>query len=194
MSINFSFRQLLLLVPLLAFLLLPLIAVGADDTASHSHAADTHNTEHQHHEEVHGSHADEPHHGHHGVEGAKLPLWWVIPFVGILLSIAVFPLVAEHFWHHNYGKVSLAWIVIFSIPFLLGYKGDAWYEIVHIVLLDYVPFIILLTALFTAAGGICVKGSLRGSPAVNTLILAIGTSLASWMGPTGAAMLLIRPL
>lgn len=194
MSINFSFRQLLLLVPLLAFLLLPLIAVGADDTASHSHAADTHNTEHQHHEEVHGSHADEPHHGHHGVEGAKLPLWWVIPFVGILLSIAVFPLVAEHFWHHNYGKVSLAWIVIFSIPFLLGYKGDAWYEIVHIVLLDYVPFIILLTALFTAAGGICVKGSLRGSPAVNTLILAIGTSLASWMGTTGAAMLLIRPL
>ena len=119
MSINFSFRQLLLLVPLLAFLLLPLIAVGADDTDSHSHAADTHNTEHQHHEEVHGSHADEPHHGHHGVEGAKLPLWWVIPFVGILLSIAVFPLVAEHFWHHNYGKVSLAWIVIFSIPFLI---------------------------------------------------------------------------
>ena len=194
MSINFSFRQLLLLVPLLAFLLLPLIAVGADDTDSHSHAADTHNTEHQHHEEVHGSHADEPHHGHHGVEGAKLPLWWVIPFVGILLSIAVFPLVAEHFWHHNYGKVSLAWIVIFSIPFLLGYKGDAWYEIVHIVLLDYVPFIILLTALFTVAGGICLKGSLRGSPLVNTLIIAIGTALASWMGTTGAAMLLIRPL
>ena len=197
MSINYrivSFRQLLLLVPLLTFLLLPLIAVGADDTASHSHATDTHNTEHQDHEEDHGSHADEPHHGHHGVEGAKLPLWWVIPFVGILLSIAVFPLVAEHFWHHNYGKVSLAWIIIFSIPFLLGYKGDAWYEIVHIVLLDYVPFIILLTALFTAAGGICVKGSLRGSPAVNTLILAIGTSLASWMGTTGAAMLLIRPL
>ena len=55
------------------------------------------------------------------------------------------------------------------------------------------PFIILLAALFTAAGGICLKGSLRGSPAVNTGILAIGTILASWMGTTGAAMLLIRP-
>ena len=61
---------------------------------------------------------------------------------------------------------------------MIGYKGDAWYEIVHIVLLDYVPFIVLLTALFTAAGGICLKGSLRGSPAVNTIIIAIGTALA----------------
>merc|ERR1711881_80192 len=139
-------------------------------------------------------HDDHGHSSHHGIDGSKLPLWTIIPFAGILLSIAVFPLVAEQFWHQNYGKVSLAWIVIFSIPFLIGYKGDAWYEIVHIVLLDYVPFIVLLSALFTAAGGICLKGSLRGSPAVNTIIIAIGTSLASWMGTTGAAMLLIRPL
>ncbi|MCE2395695.1 sodium:proton antiporter [Candidatus Poribacteria bacterium] len=134
------------------------------------------------------------HTAHHGVDGSKLPLWSVIPFIGMLLSIAIIPLINFHFWEHNYGKISLAWIVIFSIPFLIGYKGDGWYEIVHIVLLDYVPFIILLAALFTCAGGICLKGSLRGSPVVNTVLIAIGTALASWMGTTGAAMLLIRPI
>ena len=81
---------------------------------------------------------------HHGVDGSKLPLWSVIPFVGMLLSIAIVPLINFHFWEHHYGKFSLAWIAIFSIPFIIAYKGDGWYEIVHIVLLDYVPFIILL--------------------------------------------------
>ena len=132
--------------------------------------------------------------GHHGVGGSNLPLWSVIPFVGMLLSIAIVPLINFHFWEHHYGKFSLAWIAIFSIPFIIAYKGDGWYEIVHIVLLDYVPFIILLAALFTCAGGICLKGSLRGSPVVNTILIAIGTALASWMGTTGAAMLLIRPI
>ena len=130
----------------------------------------------------------------HGVDGAKLRVWWVLPFVGMLLSIAVGPLVAPHFWHANYGKVAAGWIAVFSVPFLAMFGGKAVYEILHIVLLDYVPFIILLGALFTAAGGICLKGSLRGSPAVNTAILFIGTVLASWMGTTGAAMLLIRPI
>ena len=97
------------------------------------------------------------HTAHHGVDGAKLPLWSIIPFIGMLLSIAIVPLINFHFWEHHYGKFSLAWIAIFSIPFLIVYKGDGWYEIVHIVLLDYVPFIILLTALFTCAGGICLK-------------------------------------
>ncbi len=139
-------------------------------------------------------HGHDDHTAHHGVDGAKLPIWSIIPFIGLLLSIAIIPLINFHFWEHHYGKISLAWIVIFSIPFLIGYKSDGWYEIVHIVLLDYVPFIILLTALFTCAGGICLKGSLRGSPVVNTVMIAIGTALASWMGTTGAAMLLIRPL
>jgi len=112
----------------------------------------------------------------------------------MLLSIAIMPLVVPHFWHGNYGKVAAGWITVFAIPFLATFKGPAFYEILHIVLLDFVPFIILLAALFTAAGGICLKGSLRGSPGVNTLILFIGTVLASWMGTTGAAMLLIRPI
>ena len=141
-----------------------------------------------------GGDGHDDHAGHHGVDGAKLPLWSIIPFVGMLLSIAIVPLINFHFWEHHYGKFSLAWIAILSIPFLIAYKGDGWYEIVHIVLLDYVPFIILLAALFTCAGGICLKGSLRGSPVVNTILIAIGTALASWMGTTGAAMLLIRPI
>ena len=146
---------------------------------------------HDNHTEQHG---DDDHSTHHGVDGAKLPLWSIIPFIGMLLSIAIIPLINFHFWENHYGKISLAWIAIFSVPFLIGYKGDGWYEIVHIVLLDYVPFIILLTVLFTCAGGICLRGSLRGSPVVNTVLIAIGTALASWMGTTGAAMLLIRPI
>ena len=141
-------------------------------------------------EEAAGGHAEH----HHGVNGQDLSVLWVLPFAGMLLSIALGPLVAAHFWHAHYGKVAAGWIVLFSIPFLAVHKGDAFYEILHIVLLDYVPFIILLGALFTVAGGICLKGSLRGSPAVNTAILFIGTVLASWMGTTGAAMLLIRPI
>ena len=133
-------------------------------------------------------------HDHHGVDGGGLSVWWILPFAGMLLSIALGPLVAAHFWHNHYGKVAAGWIAIFAVPFLASFGGDAFYEILHIVLLDYVPFIILLTALFTAAGGICLKGSLRGSPMVNTIILLIGTVLASWMGTTGAAMLLIRPI
>jgi len=131
---------------------------------------------------------------HHGVDGGGLSVWWVLPFAGMLLSIALGPLVAAHFWHNHYGKVAAGWIAVFAVPFLVSFGGHGFYEILHIVLLDYVPFIILLTALFTAAGGICLKGSLRGSPMVNTTILLIGTVLASWMGTTGAAMLLIRPI
>lgn len=126
--------------------------------------------------------------------GETLPLWTVIPFVGILLSIAVFPLVAPHFWHHHFPKISAAWAVIFAVPFLIAYRGHALHEILHIYLLDYIPFIILLWGLFTIAGGIYVRGALKGSPQVNLLIILIGTVLASWVGTTGAAMVMIRPL
>lgn len=70
----------------------------------------------------------------------------------------------------------------------------ALYEFLHIILLDYIPFLILLFTLFTVAGGVRLTGSLVGTPLVNTALLAVGTVLASWMGTTGAAMLLIRPL
>ena len=134
------------------------------------------------------------HHGH-GVDGAKLPIWSIIPFVGILLSIAIFPLVLDsHFLVHHGGKMSLVWGLIFAIPYLIAFRGEAFYDILHIYLIDYIPFIILLWGLFTVAGGILVRGTLRGTPIVNTFLLLIGTAIASWVGTTGASMLLIRPL
>lgn len=111
----------------------------------------------------------------------------------MLLSIALFPLLVPHFWHHHFGKVSAFWAALLGIPFLIAYKGSALYEILHIILADYVPFIILLWSLYTVSGGILLRGTLRGTPIINTLMLLIGTALASWMGTTGAAMLMIRP-
>ena len=120
---------------------------------------------------------------------------WVVPFAGILLSIAIFPLVLPDFWHHNFGKISLFWASILIIPFVIKEGiGVTIYDLLHVGLLEYVPFIILLLALFTISGGVQLKGSLVGTPKLNTTIIFIGTALASWMGTTGAAMLLIRPL
>ena len=129
------------------------------------------------------------------MDGQNLAIFWVVPFVGILLSIAVFPLIAPHFWHHNFGKVSLFWAMSLIIPFMLSQGLEiTLYELLHVGLLEYVPFIILLLALFTISGGVRLKGSLVGTPVLNTILIFIGTVLASWMGTTGAAMLLIRPL
>jgi Na+/H+ antiporter NhaD/arsenite permease-like protein len=125
--------------------------------------------------------------------GEILPLWSCIPFACMLLSIALFPLVAPEFWHHHFGKVSAFWAASMGIPFLIAFKGDALEQILHIILADYVPFIILLWSLYTVSGGILLRGSLRGTPVVNVVMLIIGTALASWMGTTGAAMLMIRP-
>lgn len=125
--------------------------------------------------------------------GETLPLYSVIPFVGMLLSIAFFPLLAPKFWHHHFGKVSAFWAIVTIIPLLIGYKGIAVNEILHVVIGDYVPFIILLGSLYTVSGGILLRGTLRGTPLVNTMIMALGVFLASWMGTTGASMLLIRP-
>ncbi len=126
--------------------------------------------------------------------GAVLPLWSIVPFAGILLSIAIFPLVAPEFWHHHFPKISAAWALLFAVPFVAVYHGEAVHEILHIYIVDYIPFIILLWALFTVAGGILIRGSFNGTPALNTVFLLIGTLIASWVGTTGAAMLLVRPV
>jgi len=127
--------------------------------------------------------------------GTELSVPWVLPFVGMLLSIAIFPLVAPHFWHKHFGKVSAFWALAFLAPFAMVYGFNlALYEVVHVMLLEYIPFIILLFSLFTVAGGVRLKGQLVGKPVVNMGVLLVGTALASWMGTTGAAMLLIRPL
>jgi Na+/H+ antiporter NhaD/arsenite permease-like protein len=152
----------------LSAMLLPLAAVAEEAGAAHGEAG-------------------------HAI-GEVLPLWSVLPFAGILLSIALFPLLAPHFWHKHYPKVSLGWALLFTVPFLLAFRGGAGHEILHIFLIDYIPFIILLWGLFTVSGGIVVRGTLAGTPAVNTVMLLVGTVIASWTGTTGAAMLLIRPL
>lgn len=129
------------------------------------------------------------------LDGSDLSIFWVIPFAGILLSIAIFPLVASHFWHKHFGKISAFWATLLIIPFLFkAGLSVTLYEVLHVGLLEYVPFIILLLALFTISGGVQLTGSLVGKPIVNTSVIFIGTVLASWMGTTGAAMLLIRPL
>jgi Na+/H+ antiporter NhaD/arsenite permease-like protein len=129
------------------------------------------------------------------LDGSLLSIFWIIPFVGILLSIAVFPLLAPHFWHQHYGKISFFWGISFIIPFLIKTNWQmTLYQLSHVFLTEYLPFILLLLALFTISGGVQLTGTLVGTSLANTTMLFIGTVLASWMGTTGAAMLLIRPL
>ena len=125
----------------------------------------------------------------------SLPWWSALPFLGMLLSIAVIPLVAHHWWESNRNKGIVA--ALFGIPtvlyLLLGLGSTGAHELQH-KSFEYVSFIALLGALFVISGGIYVRGSLAGTPLVNTGVLAIGALLASWIGTTGASVLLIRPL
>jgi Na+/H+ antiporter NhaD/arsenite permease-like protein len=130
-----------------------------------------------------------------GLDGAAMPLWWALPLVGILLSIATGPLLYPHLWEHHYGKFALFWSVCTIAPMLLlAGMPAAGHALMHTILLEYLPFILLLFALYTITGGIYLEGNLRGTPAANTILLAIGTVLASLVGTTGASMILIRPL
>ena len=130
-----------------------------------------------------------------GFDPADMSLLWGLPFACILLSIALFPLFAPKMWHHSFGKITAAWTLLFLIPFTIVYgAGEAVHTVAHAIIAEYIPFILLLWALFTVSGGILVKGNIHGSAKTNTIILALGTVLASLMGTTGAAMLLIRPL
>jgi len=126
--------------------------------------------------------------------GKALPLWSGFPFAGILLSIALMPLLMPQFWHHHFGKVTAAWALVFAMPFIFTFHSAAAHEILHIFLKDYIPFIILLWALYTVAGGILLEGAPAGTPVTNTVMLAIGTFFASFVGTTGASMLMIRPM
>lgn len=129
------------------------------------------------------------------LDGATLSLWWAVPFAGLLVSIAVMPQLAPRFWHQHFGKVAAAWALLFLLPFAAIYgTGLALGEVLHTALGEYLPFVILLFALFVISGGIRVRGNMVGTPAVNTGILAFGAALASVTGTTGAAMLLVRPL
>ena len=129
------------------------------------------------------------------LNGSQLSALWALPFAGVLLSMALIPLKAPDFWHHHFGKVTLVWSLAFIVPFALVFGfGMAGAMVLHAAVAEYIPFIVLLTALYTVAGGIHIRGNLHGSPMLNTGLLAIGAALASLMGTTGASMLMIRPL
>ncbi len=129
------------------------------------------------------------------LNGAAMTWPFALPFAGLLLSIALGPLLFAAFWHHHYGKVAAAWalVTLAALTWQFG-PGSALVAFVHALLAEYLSFIVLLFALYTVAGGILVTGTIRGTPATNTAILALGTIIASVVGTTGAAMILVRPL
>ncbi len=129
------------------------------------------------------------------VDGSALSGAWAIPFAGLLLSIALCPLLMPKVWHHHFGKITAGWALAFLLPFAAVFgAGLAAQGLVHALVAEYLPFIVLLTALYTVAGGIHIRGNFHGSPTFNALLMVIGAVLASFMGTTGASMLMIRPL
>jgi Na+/H+ antiporter NhaD/arsenite permease-like protein len=177
-----------------------------------------------HHDAAHddaGDHASGEHaSGHHGAAGAAPPPWAVLPFVVLLTAIAVLPLTPAfaHWWEHNSSKLLVAsslaaitlayYLLLHHEPVDLHFpahgvvepaaSGPSWgvagTVLVNALLAEYVPFIVLLFALYCITGGVRIEGDLEATPTVNTAFLATGTLAASFIGTTGAAMLLIRPL
>jgi Na+/H+ antiporter NhaD/arsenite permease-like protein len=129
------------------------------------------------------------------LNGAAMTWPWALPFVGILLSIATGPLLFPRIWHAHYGKIAALWAVLTLVPMALAFGAPvALAAFVHEMLAEYMSFIILLFALYTVAGGLLITGNLGGRPLTNTLVLAFGAAIASIIGTTGAAMVLVRPL
>jgi Na+/H+ antiporter NhaD/arsenite permease-like protein len=130
-----------------------------------------------------------------GLDGAALTWPYALPFAGLLLSIAIWPLLLPKIWHAHYGKIAAAWSVL-ALASLAWFGGAGLMSaaLVHAMLAEYLSFIVLLFALYTVAGGILVGGEIRGAPLNNTAMLALGSVMASIVGTTGAAMILIRPL
>jgi Na+/H+ antiporter NhaD/arsenite permease-like protein len=127
------------------------------------------------------------------VSNPEMPIWALAPFALMLLIIALGPLFFNHWWEQNRNKLIVSVALGIPISIYLIAKGLS-HDLIHQLLFDYIPFIILLGALFTITGGIHLKGDIEAKPWINTLFLGIGAILASIMGTTGAAMLLIRPV
>lgn len=131
----------------------------------------------------------------HALPGATMSLLWALPFVGLLLSIATGPLLYPHLWEHHYGKVTAGWAALIVLPLAASFGWSAASgAVLHTLLLEYMSFIILLFGLFTISGGILVAGNIHGTPLVNAALLVIGAVLASFVGTTGASMIMIRPI
>lgn len=129
------------------------------------------------------------------LDGAAMRWPYALPFAGLLLSIAMGPLLFPGIWHHHYGKITAAWALL-ALAALVVFAGSTatLAALVHAVLAEYLGFIVLLFSLYVVAGGILITGDIRATPATNFGILALGTLGASIVGTTGAAMILIRPL
>lgn len=129
------------------------------------------------------------------LQAEELSLLWVIPFGGILLCLSLCPLFVPNLWHHHYGKIGAAWALL-TLGGMIHHGGleTAAYEVCHTYLAHYFPFIILVGALFTISGGIKVTVHAPATPFSNTVLLCVGSFVASLIGTTGAAMLFIRPL
>lgn len=136
-----------------------------------------------------------PAHAAPALDGASMGSVWALPFIGTLFSIATGPVLFPKFWHRHYGKIAAGWALLTIVSLALAYGGPVTLAaVIHAIVGEYLSFILLLLALYTVAGGILVTGNLPGSPLTNTGLLALGTLMASIVGTTGAAMILIRPL
>ena len=125
----------------------------------------------------------------------QVPVWMCIPFAGMLLCIAVLPVVKAHWWEEHQPIVAALWSVLFLVPFaLMQGAGSAVELTLECIVNDYLTFIVLLFGLFCVAGNITLEGDLAGSPRVNVALLLFGTLLSSWVGTTGASMLMVRPM
>lgn len=128
------------------------------------------------------------------MEHSLIPAWLLVPFAIQLLTIAVLPLTKfAEWWEKNLNKLIVSLLLGVPVGVWLCMNGMG-HELEHQMIYDYVPFILLLMALFTTTGGICIRGDLKATPTTNTIIMSLGWVLASFMGTTGAAMLLIRLL
>jgi Na+/H+ antiporter NhaD/arsenite permease-like protein len=128
-----------------------------------------------------------------GLNGSNLSPLWGLPFLGIILSIALFPLLLPDFWKKHFGKVALAWSAIVLTGIGMAQGADISLKTFLTVMIDqFFPFIFLLLAVFTVTGGIALEGEHDGTPKVNVILLLIGAIISSWLGTTGAAVLLIR--
>ena len=125
----------------------------------------------------------------------QVPVWLCIPFAGLLLCIAVMPLLHAEWWEAHQPLVVFMWIILLVVPFAIVYgAGDTFETVLECIVNDYLTFIVLLFGLFCVSGNITVGGDFAGSPRVNVCLLALGTLLSSCIGTTGASMLMVRPV
>ncbi|MEK6257719.1 MAG: sodium:proton antiporter [Planctomycetota bacterium] len=133
-------------------------------------------------------------HGHGPKLGELISPAAVAPFALLLLCIAIFPLAKPHWWEHNTNKGIIAAVLGIPVTAYLLSFGDVGTHALEHVAKEYVSFLLLLGSLFVISGGVYVRGALHGSPALNAAFLGLGACIASFVGTTGASMLLIRPL